>query len=135
MGKRILIIEDELPLAEEWALALVASGYETKIVTKISEALSIIDQLEFDLVLLDVMLPTIEPTKGISVINIAHGRVAGVYIAQKIKKKKPSLPIIAVTVVSDKHILEQLKQAGVARILRKSRASIKDIQAAIKSFL
>lgn len=119
MAKKILIIEDEEPLAEEWALSLENEGYETKIAPTLKEILDILDKLDFDLILLDVMLPSFDVEEILDLESIQYGRTAGVWITKKIKEKKQNLPIIAVTVVTDIKILDELKNAGVRRILNK----------------
>src|SRR5690606_27695067 len=60
---RILIVEDELSLAEPLAFLLQREGYETEIVTDGPAALTAFDRSGPDLVLLDLMLPGIPGTE------------------------------------------------------------------------
>jgi DNA-binding response OmpR family regulator len=72
---RVLIVEDELHIAEGLRFNLEAEGYETRIVPTGVEALAILlakDAAPFDVMVLDVMLPDKD---GFSVI--AEARQAG----------------------------------------------------------
>ncbi|OAL76661.1 response regulator [Acinetobacter sp. ANC 4779] len=56
----ILIIEDEVKIADYLAKGLNESGYSTTIARNGVEALSFLQQQQFDLALLDVMLPDLD---------------------------------------------------------------------------
>ncbi|WP_313390471.1 response regulator, partial [Acinetobacter sp.] len=56
----ILIVEDEVKIAEYLAKGLNESGYSTTIAENGVRALSCLQQQSFDLVLLDVMLPDLD---------------------------------------------------------------------------
>lgn len=126
MAKKILIIEDEKALAEEWERGLKYEGYDAQIATNLPEVLNILDRLDFDLVLLDVMLPSLDVSEVINLNSIRHGRTAGVWVARMIKERKPSLPIVAITVVTDPAITGDLRDAGVERVLNKP-VSVQDV--------
>lgn len=53
----VLIVEDDLAIAEMYRIQLVADGYRVQVVGTAAEALSAIDRCAPDLVLLDVLLP------------------------------------------------------------------------------
>lgn len=58
MGKiKILIVEDEQKLSRVIQLELMYEGYETEIANHGKEALELMEQKQWDLVLLDIMLP------------------------------------------------------------------------------
>ena len=135
MPKKILIIEDEKPLAEEWKLSFGAEGYSVEIWSKVLEVLNGLEHLEYDLVLLDIMLPTIDAVGSpINLEEIEYGRTAGVWLCKLIKKKKPSLPIVVVSVVRDRNILENIRSAGADLILNKPIA-VDEIIESIKLLL
>ena len=120
MSKKILIIEDERSLAEEWAEYFTYEGYSVHIWWRIKDVLDGIDQLECDLVILDVMLPIIDALDyPINLEEIEYGRAAGVMICNIIKEKHPSLPILIVTVVRDPDIIEKLRKSGANMIITK----------------
>ncbi len=65
---RILIVEDEEKIAKFVSLELIYEGYETKVVTDGRAALQTALSEDFDLILLDLMLPSlngIEVLKGL----------------------------------------------------------------------
>ena len=55
--RTVLLVEDELSIAEPLAEAIGREGFETKVAGTVAEALELAAQLDPDLVLLDVMLP------------------------------------------------------------------------------
>jgi DNA-binding response OmpR family regulator len=60
MSRRVLIVEDELHIAEGLRFNLEAEGYETRVVATGEEAMEILlakDAPPFDVMVLDVMLP------------------------------------------------------------------------------
>ncbi|MCS7191835.1 MAG: response regulator transcription factor [Armatimonadetes bacterium] len=60
MNERILIIEDELPLAQAIAYALKQEGFQTRIVHDGQEGLRLALTEKPDLVILDLMLPKLD---------------------------------------------------------------------------
>lgn len=58
--KRILIIEDERPLAHALELKLSSSGYETTIASTGAEGLKEGQDESYDLILLDLIIPGID---------------------------------------------------------------------------
>jgi len=67
---RILIVDDEVGLATEIAVALRAAGYSTRVETEGTAALKMIQATKPELVLLDIMLPGVDGlTIGRSAIN------------------------------------------------------------------
>ncbi|MFM7030386.1 MAG: response regulator transcription factor [Micrococcales bacterium] len=61
---RILVVDDEVGLATEIAVALRAAGYATRVETDGNQALKMIEATQPELVLLDIMLPGLD---GISI--------------------------------------------------------------------
>ncbi|MBX3088886.1 MAG: response regulator, partial [Cryobacterium sp.] len=60
---RVLIVEDERSISEPLAYLLEREGYRTTVAEDGSSALSKFDSGEFDLVLLDIMLPGLSGTE------------------------------------------------------------------------
>lgn len=58
--KRILIVEDDLSIANLQKDYLELEGYEVSIVTSGDEALQLLERETFDLVILDIMLPGVD---------------------------------------------------------------------------
>jgi len=80
-GGRILLVEDEDSLAIGLAYNLSEEGYSVIIAPDGKQALEHIDSEQFDLVLLDIMLPYLD----------------GFQVAQKIREQFPQMPILMLT--------------------------------------
>jgi CheY-like chemotaxis protein len=83
MSKNILVVEDE-----PWSLKFIShflrkEGYEVTEASDGAEAIELIDNCRFDLVLSDVRMP----------------RVDGVTLALHVRSRIPTLPIILMTAV------------------------------------
>lgn len=59
MSRRVLIVEDERPLAHALQLKLQHEGIETQIATNGQECLDLLKAQKFDVVLLDMMMPVL----------------------------------------------------------------------------
>ncbi len=80
-GGRILLVEDEDSLAIGLEYNLSEEGYSVIIAPDGKQALEHIDSEQFDLVLLDIMLPYLD----------------GFQVAQKIREQFPQMPILMLT--------------------------------------
>ncbi len=78
---RILLVEDEESLAMGLEYNLKEEGYSVTIAKDGKEALGIFEREEFDLIILDIMLPYID----------------GFEIARRLRKQMPQLPILMLT--------------------------------------
>ena len=78
---RILIVEDEKSIQEVLALNLQLEGYEVEVRGLGKEALQVVEQEHFDLIILDVMLPDI----------------SGLQVCESIRLKDDQIPIIIVS--------------------------------------
>lgn len=77
----ILLVEDEESLAVGLQFNLEAEGYEVKHARDGREALKFFEEDNFDLILLDVMLPYVN----------------GFEVAEKVRENNPQLPILMLT--------------------------------------
>ena len=59
-AKRVLIVEDERPLAHALDLKLKHEGFETTVANNGKEGLDLIESGDFDIVLLDMMMPVMD---------------------------------------------------------------------------
>ena len=57
MSHRILVVDDDILVLEALQELLASSGYEVRVATRGQEALEILDQEHFDLLILDVVMP------------------------------------------------------------------------------
>ncbi len=78
---KILIVEDDIAISDLIKLNLRMVNYETRQVFNGKEALEVIEQENFDLILLDVMLPEID---GFSVLDqIKHKNIPVIFLTAK----------------------------------------------------
>jgi two-component system, OmpR family, copper resistance phosphate regulon response regulator CusR len=78
---RLLIVEDDRKLAELAARGLRAEGFLVDLASDGLEGQLCLDALEFDLVILDLMLP----------------KVSGTQLLQSVRKSNPALPVLIIT--------------------------------------
>lgn len=79
--EKILIVEDDATISDLIKLNLKMVGYETRQAYDGAQALEIIEKEEFDLILLDVMLPKID---GFSIIGkIKHKDIPVIFLTAK----------------------------------------------------
>jgi CheY-like chemotaxis protein len=83
MSKNILVVEDEPASLECISHFLRKQGYEVREARDGAEAIELIDNSQFDLVLSDIRMP----------------RVDGVALATNILSRVPTIPIILMTAV------------------------------------
>lgn len=72
MNKKILVAEDEKPMAKAMELKLSHSGFDVKTVFNGEEALAILAQENFDLIFIDLIMPKLD----------------GFHVLEELKKKK-----------------------------------------------
>jgi len=85
--KKILIVEDEQKISRVLQLELEYENYETAIANNGKEALRFINQKEWDLVLLDIMLP----------------ELSGLEVLRRVRKIDENTPIILLTARDEVH--------------------------------
>ncbi|SKC65618.1 response regulator transcription factor [Maledivibacter halophilus] len=81
MNKKILIVEDEFPIANLIEINLNVAGYETQKTYDGLDAYNILQKESFDLILLDVMIPNID---GFELIEkIKHLEIPVIFLTAK----------------------------------------------------
>ena len=116
MKKKILIVEDELLIAEDIKKALTSSQYDVcKIVRTGEEAILKVERLRPDLVIMDIML---------------SGKMTGIEAAEKIRKKY-NTAIVFLTAYADEKTLDGAMASEPYGYLVKP-VSGKEIRATVK---
>ena len=115
---RVLFLEDEPHLVDTLPAVLEDRYSELQVVglTDIAEALTRLTEEEFDVVLLDISMP---PTETMDFDQVEYGRLTGIAVVQSIKEIKPDIPVIALTVVSERIVQHQMRSAGIDHIINK----------------
>lgn len=118
MAKKVLIIEDEAPLAEALQTALEKANFEVVIALDGEKGLQIAFEIKPDLVLLDILLP----------------KVSGIQVLQKLREDiewGQKTKILMLTNVDDEVYLNQARKYGSDAYLIKSLHSLEEVVAKV----
>src|SRR5210317_829573 len=102
--KKILIAEDEKPMARALGLKLEHNGFEVTNAYNGQEALDAMAEEKFDLLLLDLMMP----------------KVGGFEVLEEIKKKKIDIKVIVTSNLSQPEDSEKARSLGAIDYFVKS---------------
>ena len=122
MNKRILIIEDDQFLREFYQELLTAEGYFTDVAAEGETGLSKIQTNEYDLILLDIMLP----------------KKDGVTILRELKIKGPksqNVNIVVLTNLGQDLVIKECFSLGAQGYLIKSALNPDQVLTEVKSYL
>lgn len=115
--KKILIVEDEKPLAHALELKMTHEGYETTVASTGKEGLEKASTGEYDLILLDLILPEVD---GFAILEALKG-----------KKLKPI--VIVLSNLGQDEDRKKAEEFGVKGYLVKSNVPLADIVKVVKS--
>ena len=101
--KKIIVVEDEAHLAKGLQFNLEREGYRVTLVDNGQSALDLLGKEEFDLMILDIMLP----------------KVSGLEVARRIRKTNMRFPILMLSAKSTDEDRELGLQAGADDYLTK----------------
>ncbi|OGH58921.1 MAG: hypothetical protein A2725_04205 [Candidatus Magasanikbacteria bacterium RIFCSPHIGHO2_01_FULL_33_34] len=116
MAKKILVAEDEKPMARALELKLNNSGFETTVVHDGDQAIKALLKEKYDLLLLDLIMPVKD----------------GFVVLEEIKKEKISVPVIVSTNLSQDEDAKKAKDLGAVDYFVKSDTSISKVVEYIK---
>jgi len=122
MDKKILLVEDDPFLIDIYTTRLKEEGYLTEVSTSGEDCLNKLNKEDFDLLILDLILPDIN----------------GLEILKKINEKKetfPKLKIIILSNIGDKKGIEEGIRLGADKYLIKAHHTPSDIIKEIKNLL
>lgn len=113
-AKRILWIEDDADLLMGLIRPLEKDGHEIIVAKDEKEALETVRKLDFDLIILDIIIPTgIKGDKG-DVHFIGMRLLKTLLIDMEIKT-----PLIVLSVVCESYMIEEMYEMGVKQVLPK----------------
>lgn len=118
-NKKILVVEDERPMAHALELKLTKSNFNVRTVFNGEEAIDAVKKEKFDLILLDLMLPQKD---GFSVLK-------------DLKLTGNQAPVIVSTNLSQQEDIARAKELGAVGYFVKSNTHISDIIEQIKKIL
>jgi len=106
--RKILIAEDEKPMARALELKLARAGFDTVTVVNGQDALTQLGQDHFDLMLLDLVMP----------------RMDGFSLLAEMKGKNIAVPVIVLTNLSQEEDEKKARSLGVRDFFVKSNTPI-----------
>jgi DNA-binding response OmpR family regulator len=116
---KILIVEDERPLAHALELKMTHEGYETTVASTGSEGLKEAMSGKYEMILLDLILPEVD----------------GFTILQELRAKKSKSLVIVLSNLGQDEDRKKAQELGAKNYLVKSNAPLADIVKAVKSIL
>ncbi len=117
----ILVVEDDPLMSEIYGHALAKGGFKWEVVADGSDAFHRLHQKQFDLVILDLMLPSMD---GLAMLRRIRAQ-----------KKFLVLPILVITAVNIATIQGQLNAAGASLIMAKTEVVPQILIEAVKSLI
>jgi DNA-binding response OmpR family regulator len=109
--KRILIAEDEKPIAHALELKLSNKGFDVTVVDDGEAAIEILEKNDFDLLLLDLVLP----------------KKDGFDVLAAMQDKNIFTPVIVSSNLSQEEDLDRAKKLGAKDYFMKSNTSIEEV--------
>jgi DNA-binding response OmpR family regulator len=106
--KKILVAEDEKPMAKTMNIKLTRAGFEVTIASNGEEVLLLLDENTYDLIITDLMMP----------------KVDGFKILTEIKKRGLTVPVIVTSNLSQEEDEKKAKDLGAINYFVKSNTPI-----------
>jgi len=117
--KKILIIEDEIPMARAMVLKLTHAGFEATSASNGEDGLTILEKESFSLILLDLIMPKMD----------------GFVVLETLKKKGIKTPVIILSNLSQEDDEKRAKELGAKGFFIKSNTPIATIVEKVAQFL
>jgi DNA-binding response OmpR family regulator len=117
--KKILIVEDERPMAKALQLKLTHVGYEALSVGNGMDAIGLLDKGTFDVILLDLMMPKMD----------------GFTFLREMQKRAILTPIIVLSNLSQEEDRQKAKELGARDFFVKSDTPISKIVTSVQAIL
>ncbi len=114
MTKKILLVDDDLYIRDVYEEVLTSEGYEIETAINGEEGLTKLKQGGYDLILLDVMMPTLD----------------GIGVLEELKKNPPQLkngPIVLLTNLGLDPVVKTAKDKGATSYLIKANITPRDL--------
>ncbi len=117
--KKILIVEDEKPLARVMSLKLNSAGYQTMAVFDGVEALAILAKDSFDLIILDLVMP----------------KKDGHFVLAELKRLNIKTPVIVASNLGQQEDIDKVKQLGAIDYFVKSDITLVEMVNKVQQYL
>ena len=119
MPKKILIGEDELPMARVLELKLKNSGYETRAVFNGEDVIKELKKSKFDILLLDLVMP----------------KKDGFEVLEYLQKSKNKMPIIVLSNLSQQEDKSRVLELGAKEFFVKADTPLSEIVKNVKKII
>jgi|SRR5574344_67078 DNA-binding response OmpR family regulator len=119
MSKKILVAEDEKPMANALAMKLSRAGFEVVNAYNGEECVDYFNKEKFDLVLLDLIMPKLD----------------GFKVLEKIKETGSATPVIILSNLSQEDDEKKARSLGAVDFFIKSNTPIVNIINKVQEFL
>lgn len=120
--KKVLIVEDDAFISKLYERALTANSYLVEVANDGVLALDLLVKSDFDIILLDIMLPKITGIDVLKTIRTPSHRAS-------------KTPVFLITNVTQDDIIKDAFQVGADGYLLKSQLTPKDVVVEIDTFL
>jgi two-component system response regulator VicR len=117
--KKLLVVEDEKPMARALKLKLESSGFIVNLAYDGNEALALLLKDPPDLVILDLVIPGVD----------------GFTILGELKKQDSLIPVIAASNLGQLEDINRAKELGAKHYFVKSNTSLAQIVTLVKEVL
>lgn len=114
--KKILIAEDEKPMASALSLKLRSVGFETTLVYDGESAISAVRESPFDLIILDLVMPNKD----------------GFFVLAELKKLNITTPVIVSSNLSQEEDIKRARALGAMDYFIKSDTTLAEIVEKVK---
>lgn len=118
-AQKILIVEDEKPIAKALELKLKHEGYDAKAVFNGKMALETLETEKFDLILSDLVMPTTD----------------GFGFLEQLKERKINIPLIILSNLNQEEDQKKAMELGAKGFFVKSNTPLAMIVEKVKDFL
>jgi CheY-like chemotaxis protein len=88
MPKKVLIVEDEKPLSHALALKLQHEGLEVSVAYDGQECLNLIAQQQFDVLLLDLVMPVLDGFQVLEKLQHAPTRPTAIFVLSNLSQSQ-----------------------------------------------
>ncbi len=111
MAKRILFIDDEPEFVRPQVTALEDAGYEVILETNADRAVALLQEREFELIILDLIMPPRQKNRVLGDQELDYAET-GVKIHREVREELGlgDIPIVFLTVVRDPDMRHEIRQ-------------------------
>jgi DNA-binding response OmpR family regulator len=110
-SKKILVVDDEKPMTRALELKLLNSNFNVRIVYDGEEAIKALSEEQFDLILLDLIMP----------------KKDGFAVLAEMKEKMINTPVIVLSNLGQKEDIKRAREMGVKNYIIKSDTTLLEI--------